>query len=183
MLGLHLKCEQNVSNGNRSSKSHLIPQCSHYVITCFQSPSPPVISVHSTGSHPPLRLLLDQWTHSHISVSSDDPITDTTEILVLRNEKKILQTENMDLRLKVQCLQGCLEAMLYVLVYLGFSPYYLQISRDTYTKVIDGINKNVSETRKDMSRMVNHFLTKFVGEPIPGVQAASIALNPVQDDH
>lgn len=34
-----------------------------------------------------------------------------------------------------------------------------------------------------MNRMVNHFSTKFVGEPIPGVQAAGIALNPVQDDH
>ena len=34
-----------------------------------------------------------------------------------------------------------------------------------------------------MNRMANHFLTKFVGEPIHGVQAAGIALNPVQDDN
>ena len=42
MLRLHLKCEQNVSGENRLSKSHLIPQCSHHVITCFQRPLPPV---------------------------------------------------------------------------------------------------------------------------------------------
>ena len=44
MLRLHLECEQNVSGKNRWSKSHLIPQCSHHVITCFQRPSPPVTS-------------------------------------------------------------------------------------------------------------------------------------------
>ena len=78
------------------------------------------ISVHGTGSRSPSRPLLDQQPHSHISISSDDPITDATEILVLRNKNKILQSENMDLRLKVQRLHGCLEAISYVLIYSAF---------------------------------------------------------------
>ena len=69
------------------------------------------ISVHDTGSRSSSRSVSDQRPRSHISVSSDDPITDTTEVLVLRHEKKLLQTENTDLRLKVQRLQGRLEAM------------------------------------------------------------------------
>ena len=78
------------------------------------------MSVHGTGSCSPSRPLSDQRPRSHISVSSDDPITDATEMLVLRNENKILQSENMDLRLKMQRLQGRLEAILYVLVYSAF---------------------------------------------------------------
>ena len=48
MLRLHLECEQIVSGKNRLSKLHLIPQCSHHVITCFQRPLPPVTSSRVT---------------------------------------------------------------------------------------------------------------------------------------
>ena len=56
MLRLHFECEQNVSSRNRLSTLHLVPQCSHHVITCFQRPSPPVtISKYNTV----LMLLID----------------------------------------------------------------------------------------------------------------------------
>jgi len=48
-----------------------------------------------------------QHSRSHISISSDDPDTDATELLILRNN-------NIELKLEVQRLRGRIEAMSYV---------------------------------------------------------------------
>ena len=74
----------------------------------FGSPSGQMTR-NSAGAHLLQYPLPSQRSHSHISISSDDPDPDSTELIALRKQ-------NIGLKYEVQYLQGCIQAMLYVLV-------------------------------------------------------------------
>jgi len=113
-----------------------------------------------------------QRSYSYISISSDDPDPDATELIALRKQ-------NVELKYEVQFLQGRIKAMSYVLVtYVIFHTDHEAV-RDSYNALLESIGGKIEQTREDVKNMVEQISINFTGA-IPEVKSSDV---PKREDY
>lgn len=109
-----------------------------------------------------------------MTASDEDCDAEVFELLELR-------AENENLKRKLGRAEGRLESLACVPIYFILPTHHLQVVRDAYKYLLEGINNKVDETREDVRKMVDHISTNFAGE-IPGIKTSGIPLNPKRDN-
>jgi len=100
---------QNSFEGDSMPQHHPASTSTHNRNTRFSGSASSHVTRNSAGAHSLQNAPPSQRPRSHISISSDGPDMDATDLIMLRKQ-------NIELKYKVQHLQGRIAAMLYVII-------------------------------------------------------------------
>lgn len=157
---------QNSFEGHRMPQYHPASTSTHTRNARFSGSASGQVARNSAGA----RLLQNpppsQRSHSYISISSDDPDPDATELIALRKQ-------NIELKYEVKFLQGRIEAMSYVLVTYIIFHTDREAVRDSYDTLLESIGGKIDKTREDVKNMVEQISINFTGA-IPEVKSSDV---------
>ena len=138
---------------------------------------------YHTGSAPSFnqnRVSEDRRTHSHISISSDNPSPTELELTNLREEND---------KLKVECgnLRGQITGLWYVPSLLHYINFIYRITRNSHSELLGSVDESVKSMREDVKQMFDRIMTHIAG-PVNGssgpvdTRASRIPLDPQEED-
>jgi len=117
----------------------------------------------------------NQRSRHYVSHASPDHAQESREVLLLR-------AENITLKHEIECLQGRLEASVYVFTILYYVHNTYEVFRDAHKRLLDSLSQKIDMTKEDVKKMIQQMSIK-TGVEIPGIPPPGIPLNPKQDDY